>query len=394
MAFNINPASNQVKYPFNGVLNPNEVFGSIYNMIISQDVKYPKLTDNYGFVEMFRTDGSLYGDTKLFYAQDVLSSRPWAGDNEAQNLLSIERPDDPECQAITIDQFRIIKTSLDNYLTKRAWSTENAFSTFQGIVKSMIGETKKLYEVTLINTYLGSVKGGATRSEYLIDITTEVGSATGEEKNRLEAQIIAQKLADLLVDMKDYSRDFNDYGFMRAYSEQDLKVIWNSAYVNKINKLDLPTIFNKAGLMDKFEQHVLPARYFSEPTTATNVASVTGLTVVGNQVTIGNTYAGQPIITYVEGDFVDASQSNALVHKFPGEVIPVGATFTVGDAGFQDDDVICKVITADTIKYMSAFETATEFWNPQSLVTSNMLIWGYAHPARLLDEPCVTVHAD
>lgn len=393
MAFNINPQSNQVKYPFNGVLNPNEVFGSIYNMIISQDVKYPKLTDNYGFVEMFRTDGSLFGDTKLFYAQDVLSSRPWLGDAEAQNLLEVKRPDDPECQAITIDQYRIIKTSLDNYLTKRAWSTENAFSTFQGIVKSMIGETKKLYEVTLINTYLGSVKGGATRSEEHFDITTAVGSATGEERNRLEAQTIAQMLADLIVDMKDYSRDFNDYKFMRAYSEEDLKVIWNSAYVNKINKLDLPTIFNKAGLMDKFEQHILPARYFSEPTTAANVA-VTGLNVVGTNVVIQDNYNGQPIITYKEGDFVDATQDNAMVHLFPGEVLPVGATFAIGEAGFQDEDIICKIITADTIKYMSAFETATEFWNPQALITSNMLIWGYAHPDRLLDEPCVTVHAD
>ena len=27
MAFNINPATTQVKYPFNGNLNPNEVFG-------------------------------------------------------------------------------------------------------------------------------------------------------------------------------------------------------------------------------------------------------------------------------------------------------------------------------------------------------------------------------
>lgn len=394
MAFNINPATTQVKYPFNGNLNPNEVFGSIYNMILYQEVKYPNLADNYGFVDKFKIEGSMFGDTALFYDQDVLSSRPWLGDLEAQNLLSVERPADPECQAIVLDKFRIIKTTLDSYLTKRAWSTESAFTTFNGIVRSLIGQTKKLYETTLINSYLGAVKGGATKSQYLIDITTGVGNATGEEKNRLEAQIIAQKIADLIVEMKDYSRDFNDYGFMRAYTEDELMVVWNSAYVNKINKLDLPTIFNKAGLMDKFEQHVLPARYFSEITDATNTANVTGLTVVGNQATIGSTYAGQPIITYVEGDFVDASQSNALVHKFPGEQLPEGATFTIGDAGFVDDDVICKVITKDTIKYMAAFETATEFWNPQALVTSNMLIWGYADPDRLKGQPCVTVHAN
>lgn len=369
MAFNINPASTQTKAPFNGHLNPNEVFGSIYNMIISQDVRYPELADNYGFVEMFRTDGSLYGDTKLFYAQDVLSSRPWLGDNEAQNLLSVERPDDPKCQAITLDQFRIIKTSLDNYLSKRAWSTEGAFSTFNGIVKSMVGQTKKLYEVGLINTYLGTVQGGATRS--LVEVPLSDITATGEEKNRLEAQTIAQYIADLIVDMKDYSRDFNDYGFMRAYTEDQLHIVWNSAYVNKINKLDLPTIFNKAGLMDKFEQHVLPARYFGTINTSSGTT----------------TSANTTVRAAVEGDFGGK-------HLFFGELLPNSAEYDAYETYTVDSDVICKVITADTIKYMAAFETATEFWNPQALITSNMLIWGYSDPDRLLDQPCVTVHAD
>ena len=49
MAFNMNPATTQVKYPFNGHLNPSEVFGTIYNMIINQVVKAPELVDNYNF---------------------------------------------------------------------------------------------------------------------------------------------------------------------------------------------------------------------------------------------------------------------------------------------------------------------------------------------------------
>lgn len=390
MAFNIKPETTQVKVPFNGNLNPNEVFGSIYNMILFQEVHYPELADNFGFVEMFRTQGGQDGDTGLFYAQDILHSRPWLGDAEASNLLAVERPDDPKCQAITVNNFRIIKTSLDSYLTRRAWSTEGAFSQFQSIVRSMLTQTKKLYEATLINTYIGHVKGEATRS--LVEVPLSDIQATGEEKNRLEAQTIAQYLADLMVDMKDYSRDFNDYGFMRAYNENELLVIWNTKYVNKINKLDLPTIFNKSGLMDKFEQYVLPARYFSEQTTSANISGVSGLTGGiddnGNAVvTIENSYAGRDLITYEEGDF-------AGKHLFAGEKLPKGSKFIVGKAGFVDEDVICKVITKDSIKYLASFETATEFWNPQALITSNMLIWGYAEPDRLLDKPCVVVHAD
>ncbi len=384
MAFNMNPATTQVKYPFNGHLNPNEVFGSIYNMIINQVVKAPELADNYNFVEKFRTEGSLYGDTVLFYDQDVLSTREWLGDAEAQNLLALERPADPECQAVTLNKFRICKTSLDSYLTKRAWSTESAFTQFNDIVMSMVSATKKLYEVTLINAYLGTVEGAAAKSD--LEIPLSDITATGEEKNRLEAQTIAQYIADLIVDMKDYSRDYNDYEYMRAYNENDLMVIWNAKYVNKINKLDLPTIFNKAGLMDKFEQNILPARYFGSIVDTSSLP--TGLTVQTNgKVKIGSTYTGATIRTMEEDVFASG-------HKFAGESLAVNDEFVPGKAYFEDEDIICKVITKDTIKYMAAFETATEFFNPQALVTSKMLVFGFSEPTRLLGQPCVTVHAD
>lgn len=389
MAFNMNPATTQVKYPFNGHLNPSEVFGSIYNMIINQVVKVPELVDNYNFVEKFRTEGSALGDTVLFYDQDVLSTRDWLGDNEAQNLLAIERPADPECQAVTLNRFRICKTSLDSYLTKRAWSTENAFTQFNDIVMSMVGATKKLYEVTMINTFLGTVEGASEKAD--LEIPLSDITETGEAKNRLEAQMIAQYIADLIVDMKDYSRSYNDYNFMRAYSEDSIWVIWNSKYVNKINKLDLPTIFNKAGLMDKFEQNVLPAKYFGSIVDTDSLPN--GLTIEEGpggtaKIVIGSAYSGGTIRTMEEDTFAVSG------HLFPGEALKVGDKFDIDRAYIEDEDIICKVITKDTVKYMASFETATEFWNPQALVTSKMLVFGFSDPTRLLGQPCVTVHAD
>lgn len=384
MAFNMNPATTQVKYPFNGHLNPNEVFGSIYNTIINQIVKVPDLANNYNFVETFRTEGSMYGDTILFYDQDVLSTRDWLGDGEAQNLLAVERPEDPECQAVTLNKFRICKTTLDSYLTKRAWSTENAFTQFNSIVTDMVGKTKKLYEVTMLNAYLGTLEGASTKAD--LEIPLSDITETGEAKNRLEAQTIAKYLADLIVDMKDYSRNYNDYGFMRAYDESDLMVIWSSNWITKINKIDLPTIFNKSGLMDKFEQNVLPARYFGTLIDGSSLPS--GLTVESNgKIKIGAGYSGNDIYSMDEGVFASG-------HKFAGEKLVSGDEFAPGKAYIVDEDIICKVITKDTVKYMSAFEAGTEFYNPQALVTSKMLIFGFSEPTRLLGQPCVTVHAD
>lgn len=114
---------------FNGQLNSNEIFAALFNMIISQQVFADNIYETKStLADMSRVDGSLYGDTKLYYATDVLKSYPWMNDEEAQNLLKLHRPAAPECQSITIDTFRMIPLTVDNYLSKRAWSTEGAFS--------------------------------------------------------------------------------------------------------------------------------------------------------------------------------------------------------------------------------------------------------------------------
>lgn len=384
-----------VKAPFNGNLNPNEVFSSIYNMIISQQVMNPELADNYGeLVGKYKTDGGLYGDTKLFYATDILASRPWLGDAEAANLLNVNRPDDPKCQAIVMDKFRQIDITIDNYLSKRAWSTEGVFSTFNGIIIGMLGKTKRLYEVTLFNTYVGTTEADNTKAVgSLVEVPlSDYAEITDiEAKNRLEAQKIAEVVANTLVDMKDYSRDFNEYGFMRAYNEGELSFIWNSKYINKITKLDLPTIFHKEGLVDKMDQYVLPARYFGVVTDSTMAEE--GGPIAGNKV-----QAAAVVRSLVEKT---VGSGDSAKHYFPGDRIATGTTvggssasFLYAEAYVEKDDIICKIVTNDTYKFMSAFEVGTNFFNPRSLTENHYLTWGYGDPDRLLDQPLVTVVAD
>lgn len=94
---------------FTGQLRSNEIFAALFNMIISQQVFSDNIYDTKSsLVDRARVDGSLYGDTKLYYSTDVLKSAPWGNDAEAANLLNLYRPAAPECQAIYIDQFRQI----------------------------------------------------------------------------------------------------------------------------------------------------------------------------------------------------------------------------------------------------------------------------------------------
>ena len=61
---------------FTGQLKSNEIFAGLYNMIISQQVFADNFSHNMSeLVDMARVDGSLYGDTKLYYSVDALHSK-------------------------------------------------------------------------------------------------------------------------------------------------------------------------------------------------------------------------------------------------------------------------------------------------------------------------------
>lgn len=366
-------------------LNPNEIFASIANMIISQEVFADNLGKHQTLVDKARVDGGLYGDKKLYYATDVLKSHAWGADNEAANLLALDRPEDPKVQDITLDIFRQIRLTVDNYLSKRAWSTEGAFSSFQSVMLGWMRETKRVYDGTLYNVFIGATETSVGKQEVQIDITSAVSGLSGVEKEKMEAMVIAQELADLIVAMGDYSRDYNDYGFLRSYGEEAVKVIWNSKHVNKIRKVDLPTIFHKEGLVDKFEEEIIPERYFGRAIAESDI---------GSGKVIGADGAYDPtkgtLRTKVELDYND-------VHYFPGDKLAESGTYVavVGgldakDVYLEDESIICKVLVK-LPPMMSSFEVGTSFFNPRSLTETSYLTFGHNTLEYLKNYPFITV---
>jgi len=347
-------------------LNPNEIFATLANMIISQEVFADNLGKHQTLVDKARVDGGLYGDKKLYYATDALVTHPWGADLEAPNLLALDRPADPEVQDITLDVFRQIRITVDNYLSKRAWSTEGAFSSFNSVMLGWMRETKRVYDGTLYNVFIGTTETSVGEQDINCDISTAVGSATGMEAAQLEATEIARCLADLIVKMGDYSRDYNDYGFLRSYAGESIKVIWNSDFVNKIKKVDLPTIFHKEGLVDKFEQEVLPGRYFGSVNASAHT-SVAGERAV-KELVIGS------------------------AHYFPGDVIATGSSVGAGESYTPSSDVICKVLVK-LPPMMSAFEVGTSFFNPRSLTENHYLTFGHNSLEYLKNYPFITIKA-
>ena len=338
---------------FNGTLRSNEIFSALYNMIISQEVFADNIKGS-DLVDQARVDGGLYGDTKLYYSTDALASAEWGNDAEAANLLDIARPDAPKCQAIVLDTFRQISLTVDNYLSKRAWADEGSFSSFNSVMLGWIRDTKKVYDGTTYNCYVGTAEGQAEKS--LVQVTVAEGDN--------EAQVIANALADVITEMTDYNRDFNDYKQLRRYSEDEIKIIFNAKKINKIKNIDLPVIFDNAGLKATFSKEVLPAKYFGTVNAEQKVADANTRSL------IEQTISGK--------------------HYFAGDKIDLGVTAPAKTSYQEDGSIVCKIVTK-LPPYMSAFEVGTSFFNPKSLTENHYLTFGHNTIEYLKAYPMVTV---
>lgn len=359
---------------FLGQLNVNEIFASLYNMIISIETFAGQIEDGFSsLVDSSRVDGGLYGDTKLYVDTDILKSYPWQGDNEAANLLAIHRPKDPKVQKIELNIFRQIPLTVDYYLSKRAWGSETAFSEFTSALLGWIRDTKRVYDETTYNTFIGThVASGLDQSQDIdfSGITAPTSTADDEAYERLQAEKIAEYLSNLFIDLKRPSRKYNDNEFMKSFSPRSIKVVWNAKFANKIRKIGVPTIFNKEGLLENYlsEENVLPPEYFG---------------TVNSTATAGD---GSTVRSLVEQDI-------GTNHYFAGDLIDSNDTAPAGTSYTVDDDIICKVMYVRAVPFMSAFEVGTSFFNARSLTENHYLTWGHNSLEHLAGKPFITLTA-
>lgn len=382
-------------------LNVNEIYASLFNMIISEQVFADNIKGrNSKLMESAKAEVGLYGDSKNYWSTDVLKSHAWGNDAEATNLLALDRGPAPKGQRIVIDIFRQIRLTTDQYLSKRAWLSEGAFGQFISVMKGWISETKKVYDETTYNAFIGTAESGADINKLEINLTSALTGLTGVEKAKMQAMVISQNLADLFDDLGDVSRKYNAYKFLRSYSEEDIKVVWNKKYINQIRKVDLPTIFHKDGLMEKFTEYAMPSRYFGTVITSTNVGTYSAATAAAGKplagttapytYTPGNNNANGIVRTLVE---TDITVGGTTTHLFAGDELPASTSVTsamLGSIYIEDSKVICKVMTK-VPPFMSAFQVGTSFYNPRSLTETNYLTFGHNTLELILDSAYVTV---
>ena len=292
-----------------------------------------------------------------------------------------------------------IQTSIS--VRELGWTDK--YDEFRSVVQKQVSDTKKVYEQRLLDVFVGCYDAPKSQVPKMAVSVTLPTDTDAEKQNRLQSMEIAKTIGDILTDMSDTTADYNQNKFLKRFDESDIDIIWNAKYYNEIRYVDLPTIFHKDELLKK--GIVLPARYFGDAGSA--AANADGTTYRSTDeyfipVATNGTYnaAGPKVVHVFPGDILPSgtplSLSSATYATLTAEVNGVSRTLSVctkASCYKEDDTVICKLVHKNAIKYMSSFETGTEFFNPKNLTKNRYLTWAYAEPVALRGYPIVTIRA-
>ena len=393
-------------------LNQNTITAALYNMIISQRV-FDSGVASTELADKFKVDGTLFGDTKLYYSFDIGSPENWLNDAEAGDLLKLNRNKSGKIQSIQMGIYKIISITIDQYLSKQAFMREGSFAEFTAFLTGSLRKIKRVYDRSLINSKLGTLVGSTDACK--ITVTTPQG-ATAEEENRLEAQALAQRFEILRAELEDNSRDYNYFGYLRSYPADEFIAVWNVDVKSRITKVDVPTIFHKdINENGGFKEYVLPKKWFGTQganetvTIATAKAAGKDLRILESgwynvvpsegtaitKVDKPDTPTGTPLtsgtIFLWAGDVVP-SASTVYTDAVRGCTVTTTATTINGLLTYEvDSTVACVIVHKDALPYMSGFETGTEFWNARSLTSNHYLIFGHNELEFLEEYPRIKI---
>ena len=382
-------------------LNQNIITKALFNMIISQHIFDGKVAST-GLADKFRVDGTLYGDTKLYYSFDIGSMQDWLNDKEAPSLLELNRNKSGYIQSVTMGVYKMAFITIDRYLSKQAFMGEGTFSQFTSFLTSSLRKIKKVYDRALINSKVGTLEPSTPRCD--INIVSPKG-ATTEETNRLEAQTIAQKMAVLAVELADNNRDFNKLGYLRSYELSDLIAVWNVEKKSKVTQLDLPTIFhNEIDVSRGLTEVVLPQKWFGkamssdytlaeeEETNKTNRVSVSGWydLKTGTKATLKEVPDDNSVFLYA-GDLIPWKGQTIHDNARDKDVTVAVTTFPKENGYVEDPTIAFVLLDKNSLPFMSGFEVGTEFYNPRSLTNTHFLIFGHNNLEFIEEYPRIRV---
>ena len=348
---------------FNGQLNTGIVYNSMYNAIIAIYQIKQHFTDSYSLVDRFRKEGSEYGDQLVYLTVDSIPVHDWTNDGEAANLLSLDRNKKQHEEKITLNIFKQIRLTTDAYMqTKQLWTSENGFSRFASLLLQTMENAKKVYEIKTFDVFAGTVKATGSAQNLSWDLKTDGPSSSNDPEGaaRWYGMKLAENLSNLMYDLRDVRRDWNDIGYEASYDIDEFQLLLPASVANKFKYNSLPTIFDNGPLKELFnDAYILPDIYFGR------VVTVTGTQIKAD----GQTHR------FLHSQFLGDTFYNA------GDLIPkdtvIASTTAIVVPAYAEDSILLKLIHKEDCPYMSAYNVRSQFYNARSHTTNNYLTFAH-----------------
>ena len=372
-------------------LTANDIYSTLANMIISIVCEGVSSGGGDRLCDRAKQEVGLFGDRKIFEDVDILKVNDWLGDSEAANLLALDRAPAPKTQAYVVNKKKQIRLTTDEILSKQAFLDGNAFGQVINLLIGSINETKRVYEDKYYKARFGTDTASST-------INTKTITLSGTN----DGQTLAQELEDLMDDMSDGGREYNDHGVYRQYEPSELAMVVNSKYANKIKLVDTPTVYHRDGILEATKGEKMLSKYFGTRITTSNYSTYSA----------GTPAAGKPIDsddgTYVPGsnhvngclralEEQDITVSGTTYHVRPGDELPSGAVVYASSAVkipcyIEDAKVIGKVYKVGKLPpFLWGITVDTSFFNARSLTTNRYCTFIFSEPEHLKGAPFITI---
>ena len=398
---------------FSNTLNVNEWDSALYNAYKIMGCKDNLEDLDMGLVSAITEEGGKFQDKNQYSFINVVSTREW--DPTDTNVLAFEERPEVKQQEIVVKNKRQVAITKSFFLDKRAWGSPDAYAQYIGLVDSQVSKAKKVYDQKFVNVGVGTLESnvGAQQQTVKLYAVGETDTAKDiEAKNRMNAQLIAEKVTHIKNLLRDPNSDFNDLGFLDSFGDAKMTVLWNEEFLNSIHMLDLPTTYN-----DKyfdFNGRQMLAKYLASGTSAAGTAD-------GTTHRAFNEYK---IPVKANGEYVAAASAAKYVVVRPGDLLPKGTPIVAKETpestavfatsykiwnktvnlnvtvyesvhAYQPNaKIICKILSLDALKFISSFQSDGTFMNYKSNTENIYSTFLFSNVEYLGGYPLVTLKAE
>jgi len=390
---------------FSGTLNSNKWISGLYNaykyiLTISGNLKFDDR-----ITSMFRQEADLYHDKYVVTDVDVLD---FSADYDTSlgstqlNVLALEQRGSVKQQELSLNINKYLGFTQGPWFKKQVWGSPDVYETFESTLLAQQINTIKLFEEQMVKQTIGcTLKGDTTKQNVTVTFATSTGTGktdettsvtttftNAEELIRLNATKFFEKVNEVLIDLAEPSRDYNDNGYYKNFKSDELVMFISSKYYVDFCKA-APIMMRDSGDFKKIFDGaiVLHEKYFG--TDWAKGAAINSTYVDTSTHKLKS--AGQGKARFAN-EYTISSTNYKIGEVVPNDLVIEGSGKYLYDLYLVDDSKICKIFAKDGVKYLVRIDSEQEeFRNPKARVTNMYTFYEAGKPMILAGKPAITI---